>query len=212
MGQKANINSLHLSRKKDWNSAWYANNQEYSKVLAEDLVLLNYLKSCDIFTDDVEIIKIRICRVSKSVIINLHSTNKSSSNSSSELKKIVTNLNKIFPKCERIFIFLRTLSSNELNIEPIHISKKIARLMENRVRFKSFLVKNLIAQTSESCSGVRVLCKGRLGGADMASSDFISVGSIPFQTLKAKIDYGFSVANTPKGLQSIKVWIYNKEK
>ena len=59
---------------------------------------------------------------------------------------------------------------------------------------------------------MRVLCKGRLGGADMASSDFISVGSIPFQTLKAKIDYGFSVANTPKGLQSIKVWIYNKEK
>ena len=98
MGQKANINSLHLSKKKDWNSAWYANNQEYSKVLAEDLVLSNYLKSCDVFTDDVEVIKIRICRISKNVIINLYSTNKLGSNSNFELKKMVTNLNKIFPK------------------------------------------------------------------------------------------------------------------
>jgi small subunit ribosomal protein S3 len=60
------------------------------------------------------------------------------------------------------------------------------------------------------CSGVKVLCKGRLNGADMASQDFLSVGSIPFQTLKAKISYGFSVANTAKGLQSLKIWVYNK--
>jgi small subunit ribosomal protein S3 len=102
------------------------------------------------------------------------------------------------------------LTSNDLNIEPVYISKKISRLIENRVRFRSFLIKNLINQTFEACSGIKVLCKGRLNGADMASSDFITVGSIPFQTLKARIDYGFSVANTPKGLQSIKVWVYNK--
>lgn len=212
MGQKANINSLHLSRKKDWNSVWYSNNKEYSKTLAEDLVIFNYLKSCDAFDENIEVIKVRICRISKNVVINLQLATRLNSESIPKLKEVVSNLNKIFPKFERIFIFSRVLTYNDLNIEPVYLSKKIARLMESRVRFKSYLVKNLINQTFESCSGIRVLCKGRLNGADMAGNDFITTGSIPFQTLKAKIDYGFSVANTPKGLQSIKIWIYNKER
>tara|TARA_B110001450_G_scaffold195174_1_gene183495 strand:- start:1798 stop:2430 length:633 start_codon:yes stop_codon:yes gene_type:complete len=210
MGQKANINSLHLSRTKDWNSVWYTNNKEYPKVLVEDLIMLNYLKSCSISSETTEVVKVRICRLSKDVIINLQLTTKLDTDSVSKLKEIVSNLNKIFPNFERVFIFSKVLTSNDLNIEPVHISKKIARLIENRVRFRSFLIKNLINQTFEACSGIKVSCKGRLNGADMASSDFITVGSIPFQTLKAKIDYGFSVANTPKGLQSIKVWVYNK--
>jgi len=210
MGQKANINSLHLSRTKDWNSVWYTNNKEYPKVLIEDLIMLNYLKSCSISSETTEVVKVRICRLSKDVIINLQLTTKLDTDSVSKLKEIVSNLNKIFPNFERVFIFSKVLTFNDLNIEPVHISKKIARLIENRVRFRSFLIKNLINQTFEACSGIKVSCKGRLNGADMASSDFITVGSIPFQTLKAKIDYGFSVANTPKGLQSIKVWVYNK--
>lgn len=210
MGQKANINSLHLSRTKDWNSVWYTNNKEYPKVLIEDLIMLNYLKSCSISSETTEVVKVRICRLSKDVIINLQLTTKLDTDSVSKLKEIVSNLNKIFPNFERVFIFSKVLTSNDLNIEPVHISKKIARLIENRVRFRSFLIKNLINQTFEACSGIKVSCKGRLNGADMASSDFITVGSIPFQTLKAKIDYGFSVANTPKGLQSIKVWVNNK--
>jgi len=210
MGQKANINSLHLSRTKDWSSVWYTNNKEYSKILVEDLIMLNYLKSCSLSSELTEVVKIRICRLSKDVIINLQLTTKLDTNSVSKLKEIVSNLNKIFPNFERVFIFSKVLTSNDLNIEPVYISKKISRLIENRVRFRSFLIKNLINQTFEACSGIKVLCKGRLNGADMASSDFITVGSIPFQTLKARIDYGFSVANTPKGLQSIKVWVYNK--
>ena len=210
MGQKANINSLHLSRTKDWNSVWYTNNKEYSKILVEDLIMLNYLKSYSLSSELTEVVKIRICRLSKDVIINLQLTTKLDTNSVSKLKEIVSNLNKIFPNFERVFIFSKVLTSNDLNIEPVYISKKISRLIENRVRFRSFLIKNLINQTFEACSGIKVLCKGRLNGADMASSDFITVGSIPFQTLKARIDYGFSVANTPKGLQSIKVWVYNK--
>lgn len=65
-------------------------------------------------------------------------------------------------------------------------------------------------QTAKVCNGIKVSCKGRMNGADMASGDFLTVGSIPFQTLEAKINYGLSVANTPKGLMSIKVWVYNK--
>jgi small subunit ribosomal protein S3 len=144
-------------------------------------------------------------------VIDVQLTNSFESHSSSSLlKEVASNLKKYFSDFERVFIVSKVLSSNELKIDSVYISKKIAKLIENRVRFKSYLIKNLVNQTAEVCNGIKVSCKGRMNGADMASGDFLTVGSIPFQTLKARIDYGFSVANTPKGLMSIKVWVYNK--
>jgi len=211
MGQKANINSLHLSSNVDWNCVWYSNEKEYSRILTQDLTVLSYLKSCQILNKDSEVLKIRICRISKNVVIDVQLTNSFESHSSSSLlKEVASNLKKYFSDFERVFIVSKVLSSNELKIDSVYISKKIAKLIENRVRFKSYLIKNLVNQTAEVCNGIKVSCKGRMNGADMASGDFLTVGSIPFQTLKARIDYGFSVANTPKGLMSIKVWVYNK--
>ena len=210
MGQKANINSLHLSNDKDWNSVWYANEKDYPNILSEDLVLLNYLRSCFILNEKSEIIKIRVCRISKDLVINLQLTKALNIDYPILLKTLVVDLKKIFPSVGRIFIVSRILTDNELRIEPIFLSKKIAKLIENRTRFKSLVIKRLLTQTSDVCNGIKVLCKGRLNGADIAGNDFLSLGSIPFQTLDAKIAYGFSVANTPKGLQSIKVWVYNK--
>ena len=208
MGQKANINSLHLSDKKDWNCLWYSNEKEYSKILSEDLMILNYLKSCYGLNNESEILKIRLCRVSRSIVINLQLTSGLKSESSMLLKDMVVNLKRIFLNFDRVFVVSKVLELNELKVEPIYLSRKIGRLIENRIRFKSYLIKSLVNQTFEVCNGVKVLCKGRLNGVDMAGCDFLSLGSIPFQTLDAKIDYGFSVANTPKGLQSIKVWFY----
>ena len=210
MGQKANINSLHLSDKKDWNCLWYSNEKEYSKILSEDLMILNYLKSCYGLNNESEILKIRLCRVSRSIVINLQLTSGLKSESSMLLKDMVVNLKRIFLNFDRVFVVSKVLELNELKVEPIYLSRKIGRLIENRIRFKSYLIKSLVNQTFEVCNGVKVLCKGRLNGVDMAGSDFVSLGSIPFQTLNAKINYGFSIANTPKGLQSIKVWVYTK--
>ena len=210
MGQKANINSLHLTSNIDWNCVWYSNEKEYPSILIEDITILNYLKSCDVLNKGSEVLKVRICRISKNIVIDIQSTNSLQTDSLSLLKKVVANLKKYFLGFERVFIVSKVLNSNELKVDSVHISKKIAGLIENRVRFKSYLIKNLINQTAEVCKGIKVSCKGRMNGADMASSDFLTVGSIPFQTLKAKINYGFSVANTPKGLMSIKVWVYNK--
>ena len=210
MGQKANINSLHLTRNIDWNCVWYSNEKEYPSILIEDITILNYLKSCDVLNKGSEVLKVRICRISKNIVIDIQSTNSLQTDSLSLLKKVVANLKKYFLGFVRVFIVSKVLNSNELKVDSVHISKKIAGLIENRVRFKSYLIKNLINQTAEVCKGIKVSCKGRMNGADMASSDFLTVGSIPFQTLKAKINYGFSVANTPKGLMSIKVWVYNK--
>lgn len=210
MGQKANINSLHLTSNVDWNCVWYSNDKEYSSILTQDLTIFSYLKSCNILNKDSEVLKIRICRISKNIVIDVQLTNSLEPHSLSLLKEVASNLKKYFSDFERVFIVSKVLSSNELKIDSVHISKKIARLIENRVRFKSYLIKNLVNQTAEVCNGIKVSCKGRMNGADMASGDFLTVGSIPFQTLKARINYGLSVANTPKGLMSIKVWIYNR--
>lgn len=210
MGQKANVNSLHLTSNIDWNCVWYSNEREYSSVLTQDVTIFNYLKSCQILNKDSEVLKIRICRISKNIVIDVQLTNSLESHSLFLLKKVASDLKKYFLDFERVFIVSKVLSSNELKIDSVHISKKIATLIENRVRFKSYLIKNLVNQTAKVCNGIKVSCKGRMNGADMASGDFLTVGSIPFQTLEAKINYGLSVANTPKGLMSIKVWVYNK--
>ena len=140
MGQKANINSLHLSNNKDWNSVWYANEKDYSNILSEDLVLLNYLKSCFILNKKSEIIKIRVCRISKDLIINIQLTKALNYDYdySILLKTLVVDLTKIFPNLGRIFVVSKVLTDNKLRIEPIFLSKKIAKLIENRIRFKSF--------------------------------------------------------------------------
>lgn len=210
MGQKANINSLHLSRNIDWNCVWYANEREYPTMLIEDITMSNYLKSCDVLNKTSKVLKIRICRISSNVIVDIQLINIVKLDFSSILKKLVLNLRKYFLSFERVFIVSKVLNSKELRVESVYISKKVAELIEKRVRFKSYLIKRLIVQTAQICNGIKVSCKGRMNGADIASSDFLTIGSIPFQTLQIKINYGLSVANTSKGLMSIKVWIYNK--
>lgn len=210
MGQKANINSLHLSRNIDWNCVWYSNEREYPSMLIEDITMSNYLKSCDVLNKTSKVLKIRICRISSNVIVDIQLINIVKLDFSSILKKLVLNLRKYFLSFERVFIVSKVLNSKELRVDSVYISKKIAELIEKRVRFKSYLIKRLIVQTAQICNGIKVSCKGRMNGADIASSDFLTIGSIPFQTLQTKINYGLSVANTSKGLMSIKVWIYNK--
>ena len=70
MGQKANINSLHLTRNIDWNCVWYSNEKEYPSILIEDITILNYLKSCDVLNKGSEVLKVRICRISKNIVID----------------------------------------------------------------------------------------------------------------------------------------------
>lgn len=210
MGQKANINSLHLTHNIDWNCVWYSNEKEYPSIFIEDITILNYLKSCDVLNKTSEVLKVRICRISKNIVIDIQLTNNLEGNSVNLLKTVASNVKKYFLGFERVFIVAKVLNSNELKVDPVYLSKKIAKLIENRVRFKSYLIKNLINQTAEVCKGVKVSCKGRINGTDMASGDFLTVGSIPFQTLQAKINYSFSVANTPKGLMSLKVWVHNR--
>jgi small subunit ribosomal protein S3 len=208
MGQKANVNSLHISRQKDWNCVWYSNDKEYKKMLSEDITIFNYLKSCNVFIKDVDILKVRICRISNNIVVYLELTNSLMLNRLVLLRSVVSNLHKIFNgRYRRILLVSKVLSSHELKVDAIFLAKKIARFIEKRIKFKSYLIRNLVSSSFLISKGIKVSSSGRFAGADIASSDSLSLGSIPFQSLKAQIEYGFSVANTPKGLQGIKVWV-----
>ena len=131
-----------MTRNIDWNCVWYSNEKEYPSILIEDITILNYLKSCDVLNKGSEVLKVRICRISKNIVIDIQSTNSLQTDSLSLLKKVVANLKKYFLGFERVFIVSKVLNSNELKVDSVHISKKIAGLIENRVRFKSYLIKN----------------------------------------------------------------------
>jgi small subunit ribosomal protein S3 len=94
-----------------------------------------------------------------------------------------------------------------LKVDVNFLAKKLAFLIENRIKFRSRLVKKIISETKKLSFGVFVSCSGRLNGVDIARIDSISHGAIPFQNINKNVSYGYSVANTKKGLQNLKVYI-----
>lgn len=95
-GTKANINSLHLTHNIDWNCVWYSNEKEYPSIFIEDITILNYLKSCDVLNKTSEVLKVRICRISKNIVIDIQLTNNLEGNSVYLLKTVASNVKKYF--------------------------------------------------------------------------------------------------------------------
>jgi len=122
------------------------------------------------------------------------------------LTAFLNSLSKFFDK----FVYLAINKPSYINIinNAFNIALKIARFIETRVKFRSKLVKTLIKKVKDNSKGVYVQCTGRINNVDMAKTDKLFLGSVPLQSFKSLIDYGFVIANTNKGLQSIKVWIY----
>jgi len=218
MGQKANVNSLHIIKNKNWNSFWYANYQNYSFVFQEDFYIYLYLRSHSKLKYSVlkrqhiykiEISKTLIYRMYKSIILNLHFLYLVSRqtiihhNVKNFVKLLLHNLKKIFDLKNNYFLISYTVGKNN----ALFVALKIATLIEKRIKFQSKIVEQIIKKID--CKGICVAAKGRLNFIDRAKQDKISFGSIPLQTLNVKIDYGLIVANTKKGNQSIKVWIFS---
>jgi small subunit ribosomal protein S3 len=233
MGQKANLNGLHLSILKDWNSIWYLSFTEYSKILNEDFLLYKFLRLLNVYKKSnkkiqiFSIIKIRICRISNNIIVKLYYSfelklkrtkrttywvNKWKNWKKNKIHyvttKILLTINKLFLNTKNLYIGFFKINSVLVKREVSFIAKKIAFLIENRVKFRSRLIKKIIVETKKLSLWVFVSCSGRLNGADIARTDFISQGAIPFQTLHKNIHYSSAIANTTKGLQNIKVCIY----
>jgi len=232
MTKKTNLNGLNVSFLKDWNSVWYLSSIEYSKILNEDLLLYRLLRSLKLYKKYnqsikiFDIIKMRVCRVSNGIIVKMYYSfdfrlrynqytaiwiskwvKWKKSNLSELTIKVIHSIGNLFLNKHNVYVSFYKMSFLSLKVDVNFVSKKIASLIENRIKFRSRLIKNIITATKELSCGIFVSCSGRLNGVDIARNDSISYGSIPFQSINKNVTYGYSIANTTKGLQSVKVFI-----
>jgi small subunit ribosomal protein S3 len=202
MGQKVNPNGLRLGINKDWQSRWFAT-KDYAKFLNEDIKIRSLL---DDQLANAGISKIEIERSAEEIKVDVHT-----SKPGVVIGKRGTNINDI-----RDMIQKEVSKNIQLNIIEIKKPEMIAKLvaegiasqLEGRVSFRKAMKKAVSLALKTGAKGIRVQCSGRLGGAEMARTEWYREGRVPLHTLRADIDYGFAEANTTFGKIGVKVWIY----
>ena len=205
MGQKVNPHGLRVGVIKDWDSKWYAD-AEFSEYLVEDYNIRKYLKK-KLYSAGVS--KIEIERASDRVKVVIYTAKPGVviGKGGAEIEVTKKELAKITDK--KILVDIKEIKRPDKDAQLV--AENIALQLENRVSFRRAM-KSCMGRTMKSGAlGIKAACSGRLGGADMARTEFYSEGTIPIQTLRADIDYGFAEADTTYGKVGVKVWIYKGE-
>ena len=206
MGQKVNPHGLRVGIIKDWDSRWFADKSTFGDTLVEDYNIRKFIKK-NLYAAGVP--KIEIERTANKVRINIHCAKPGQviGRGGEAIEKLRADVEKMIGKPVNLNIF--EIKSPDLNAQLV--AEKIAADLENRVSFRRAM-KSCIGRTMKSGAlGIKTAVAGRLGGADIARTEFYSEGTIPLQTLRADIDYGFAEADTTYGKVGVKVWIYKGE-
>ena len=205
MGQKVNPHGLRVGVIKDWDSRWYAD-AEYADYLVEDYNIRKFLKK-KLYSAGVSKIEIERASDRVKVIIYTAKPGVVIGKGGAEIEKVKNELAKLIDK--KVFIDIKEIKRPDRDAQLV--AENIALQLENRVSFRRAM-KSCMGRTMKSgAMGIKTCCSGRLGGADIARAEFYSEGTIPLQTLRADIDYGFAEANTTYGKVGVKVWIYKGE-
>ena len=205
MGQKVNPHGLRVGVIKDWDSKWYAE-ADFADLLVEDYNIRTYLKK-KLYAAGVS--KIEIERASDRVKIIIYTAKPGVviGKGGAEIEKIKAEVQKFTSK--KLVVDIKEVKRPDRDAQLV--AENIALQLENRVSFRRAM-KSCMSRTMKSgAKGIKTSCSGRLGGADMARTEFYSEGTIPLQTLRANIDYGFAEANTTYGKVGVKVWVYHGE-
>ena len=206
MGQKMDPNGLRLGIIKDWNSKWYADSKNFADYLVEDYKIRKYI---DKKLHVAGISKIEIERTAKFVKINVYTAKPGlvigkGGNLAETLK---TELEKMIGKT----VNLNIVEVKKTDLDAQLVAENIAMQLEKRISFRRAMKQCMQKTMKAGALGIKTAVSGRLGGADMARTEFYKEGTIPLQTLRADIDYGFHEADTTYGKIGVKVWIYRGE-
>ena len=205
MGQKVNPHGLRVGVIKDWDSKWYAD-AEFSDYLVEDYNIRKFLKK-KLYSAGVSKIEIERASDRVKVIIYTAKPGVVIGKGGAEIEVTKKELAKLTDK--KVMVDIKEIKRPDRDAQLV--AEKIAQQLENRVSFRRAM-KSCMGRTMKSgAMGIKTCCSGRLGGADIARAEFYSEGTIPLQTLRADIDYGFAEANTTYGKVGVKVWIYKGE-
>ncbi len=206
MGQKVHPHGLRVGIIKDWDSRWYADDADFADNLVEDQEIRKFLKKR---LYDAGISHIEIERASERVKITVHTAKPGViiGKGGSEIEKTKAALARLTDK--KLSLDIKEIKRPDRDAQLV--AENIAGQLENRVSFRRAM-KSCMGRTMKSGAlGIKACCSGRLGGADMARTEFYSEGTIPLQTLRADIDFGFAEADTTYGKVGVKVWIYKGE-
>jgi small subunit ribosomal protein S3 len=212
MGQKVRPTGFRVGIMTDWQSAWYANKQDFSELLVEDHTIRTFINSYLTRSRDRKeqrpaIAKIRIERTRERVTVFVYSSRIGAIIGKKGEK--IDKLTKALEKLTRRHIEVKTIEVTRPEIDAQIVADDIAEQLEKRSSFRRTM-KNAIQRAMEGgAKGIKLQLSGRLGGAEMARCEKAMQGSIPLSTLKAKVDYGFTEASTAQGNIGIKVWVNN---
>ena len=205
MGQKVNPHGLRVGVIKEWDSKWYAD-AEFSDFLVEDYNIRKYLKK-KLYSAGIAKIEIERASDRVKVIIYTAKPGVVIGKGGAEIEVTKKELSKLTNK--KVLVDIKEIKRPDRDAQLV--AENIAQQLENRVSFRRAM-KSCMGRTMKAgAQGIKTSVSGRLGGADMARTEFYSDGTIPIQTLRADIDYGFAEADTTYGKMGVKVWIYNGE-
>ena len=205
MGQKVNPHGLRVGIIKEWDSKWYAE-ADFADNLVEDHKIRVFLKK-KLYSAGVS--KIEIERASDRVKVIIYTAKPGIviGKGGAEIEKLKAQVQKMTDK--KLFIDIKEVKRPDKDAQLV--AENIAAQLENRISFRRAMKSTMSRTMKAGALGIKTSVSGRLGGADMARTEFYSEGTIPLQTLRADIDYGFAEADTTYGKIGVKVWIYKGE-
>lgn len=206
MGQKANPIGLRLGIIRTWNSKWYAEGKQYQDLIYEDMLLRRYIKKR---LQHAAISSVGIERTVKKVTVNIFTARPGIviGKKGEEVERLKGEIQHLTGK--EIYINIREIKRPET--DAALVAENIAKQLEKRVAFRRTMKKAISTSMRLGAEGIKVVCSGRLGGAEIARTEKYRDGRIPLHTLRADIDYATATAHTTSGTVGVKVWICKGE-
>jgi small subunit ribosomal protein S3 len=203
MGQKINPKGFRLGVIEGWESFWYANDQEFGKLLIEDINIRKYLKN-SLYKAGVS--RIVLSRKANQIEVDLYTAKPGLiiGKGGKEVAAIREDLTKKFGKTVQLNVHEETNPEASAQL----VAENMASQLERRISFRRAMKQSVTRALRSGAKGVKIMCGGRLDGAEIARSEWYRMGRVPLHTLRAKIDYGFAEAMTLYGKIGIKCWIY----
>ncbi|MBC8537098.1 30S ribosomal protein S3 [Feifania hominis] len=206
MGQKVNPHGLRVGVIKDWDSRWFVKDAVFGDTLVEDAKIRKYLKKNHY---DAGIPRIEIERDNSKVKVFIHCAKPGLiiGKGGAEIEKIRQSLEKMIGKT----VLVNIVEVKVPDLNATLVAENIAAQLEKRISFRRAMKQSIGRTMRLGAKGIKIQVSGRLGGAEIARTEHYHEGTIPLQTLRADIDYGFAEANTTYGRIGVKVWIYRGE-
>ena len=205
MGQKVNPYGIRLGINKTWSSRWFSKN-EYTKLLHQDLKIKKYVEKK---LKNASISKINIERAAKKLRLSIYSSRPGIiiGKKGADIETLKNDLSKM----SNLEVFLDIKEVRKPEVEAKLVAENIASQLEKRISFRRAMKKAVQSAMRLGAKGVKVVCSGRLGGAEIARTEKYHEGSVPLHTLRGDIDYSTAEAETTYGICGIKVWINKGE-